>query len=165
MGLLAIATWVNRKAVNKISRGIAITIPSLILLLVIVVGKPPIIFQPSEPVLRELKDAMEPGDVIYVYFKGEYAMDRYAPRVGINSWIPGHRYLVASEYMNDLQNLKGKPRVWFFYTQWTEPQPFPDSIRVYLDNMGQQLKVISKPEGKTGQDVSAAYLYDLSIEK
>jgi len=34
-----------------------------------------------------------------------------------------------------------------------------------LESMGKQLKVISKPEGKVGQDLAAAYLYDLSITK
>jgi len=39
------------------------------------------------------------------------------------------------------------------------------SIRAYFEEMGKQLKFISKPEGKGGQDVTAAYLYDLSMIK
>jgi len=106
---------------------------------------------------------MKPDDIVYVYCKGQYAMERYGPKAGVNKWIAGQYYPDASGYLNDLRPLKGNSRVWFFYTQWTEPEPFPDSIRVYLETMGKQLKVISKPENEKGQDVAAAYLYDLSI--
>jgi hypothetical protein len=165
MGLMAVDQWLKRIGVSKISQVLSIALPAMILLIVVVVGQPPIIFQPAEPVLKELKKAMEPGDIIYVYTKGRYAMERYGPKVGLGHWMPGNYYPEASAYKKDLSELKGKKRVWFFYTQWTQEQPFPDSIRVYLESMGKQLKVISKPEGKGGQQVAAAYLYDLSITK
>ncbi len=165
MGLMAIDHWLKRIVVSKITKVLSFALPAMILLIVLVVGQPPIIFQPAEPVLKELKKDMEPGDIIYVYTKGRYAMERYGPKVGLDHWIAGNFYPQASAYKKDPNVLKGKKRVWFFYTQWTQEQPFTDSIRVYLESMGKQLKVISKPEGKVGQDLAAAYLYDLSITK
>ncbi len=165
MGLMAVDQWLKRIVVSRITQVLSIALPAMVLLIVLVVGQPPIVWQPAEPVLKELKKAMEPSDIIYVYSKGRYAMERYGPKVGIDHWIAGNPYPQASAYKKDLNELKGKKRVWFFYTQWTQEQPFPDSIRVYLESMGKQLKVISKPEGKGGQQVAAAYLYDLSITK
>jgi hypothetical protein len=163
LGFLAISNWLKKKFVKKTTQSLACTLALAVFLLVLIAGNPPFIIQPSEPVLKEVRSAMKPDDIIYVYCKGSYAMERYGPRVGIINWISGQYYPEASGYQKDIQQLIGKPRVWFFYTQWTEQEPFPDSIRVYLQTIGKQLKVISKPEGGEGQDLAAAYLYDLSI--
>lgn len=140
---------------------VLLAVPPLLIMLY-AFGAAPVRFQPSEPVLREVKNSLKPGDEIYVYYKARHAMSYYGPKAGIDDWVSGNYYEKAAGYRKDIEKLKGEPRVWFFYTQWTGAEPFPDSIRVYLGNAGKELIEIKKPAGGSGQEISAAYLYDLS---
>ena len=63
-----------------------------------------------------------------------------------------------------IQNCQ-KPTI-FVFTQWTERQPFPDSIKSYLGKViGKEVGRIPDPYGQ-GEDMeAAAHLYDLSEKK
>lgn len=49
------------------------------------------------------------------------------------------------------------------YSQWTEKQTFPDSIKTYLGKViGKEIGKIPDPHGGTEAQEAAAYLYDLT---
>lgn len=140
-----------------------IGIPILTLPLVHKEAKPPYNAQSAQPVLRALKKQMQPGDVLYVYFKARHALHFYGPEEGITEYRIGGGYQTIEPFLREMDALKGCRRVWFFFTQWTPQQPFPDSIKTYLGTViGKEVSNIPDPDGFTGQAEVAAHLYDLS---
>lgn len=125
--------------------------------------RPPYLGQPMQPVLKELKQQMQPGDVLYVYHKAKWAVKFYGPSEGITNYIVAKGDTTVIPILRDADKLKGNKRVWFLYTQWTILQPFPDSIKTYLGTViGKQIGKIPDPFGGTEDLEAAAYLYDLS---
>lgn len=122
--------------------------------------------QSSQPVLKELKRQMQPGDILYVYFKARHALHFYGPQEGLTDYRVGGSYQSIEPFLRELDSLKGHKRVWFFFTQWTPQQPFPDSIKAYLGTvLGKEIGKIPDPDGYTNQEEAAAHLYDLSMTK
>jgi hypothetical protein len=125
---------------------------------------PPYNGQSAQPVLRELKKQMQPGDILYVYFKSRYAIRFYGPKEGIHDYVAGRGYSTVEPILRDIDSLRGNKRVWFFFTQWTPKQPFPDSIKSYMGSViGKQIGYIPDPDGNTEDVEAAAHLYDLSF--
>lgn len=109
---------------------------------------------------------MLPGDILYVYFKSKYALRFYGPREGITDYVPGRGYPTVEPILRDIDSLRGNKRVWFFFTQWTPKQPYPDSIKKYMGSViGREIDAIPDPDGNQGESEAAAHLYDLSREK
>jgi hypothetical protein len=128
--------------------------------------RPPYLGQPMQPVLKELKKQMQPGDILYVYHKAKWAVQFYGAREGITDYIVAKGDTTVIPILRDADKLKGNKRVWFLYTQWTPPQPFPDSIKAYLGTViGKEIGRIPDPYGGTEDLEAAAYLYDLSAVK
>jgi hypothetical protein len=124
---------------------------------------PPYHSQESRPVLAELASRWRPGDVLYVYSSGEYAARFYGPRLGLTEWVTGgcHREEPRAHF-RELDQFRGRPRVWFFYTHAALGFREPEVIRSYLGTVGKELDRIPDPFGARGQIEAAAYLYDLS---
>jgi hypothetical protein len=117
-------------------------------------------------VLRELKKQMQPGDILFVYHKARHALKFYGPKEGITNYQVAHSHDDIITYLREIDSLKGNKRVWFFYTQWTETQTFPDSIKQYMGKViGKEIGQIKDPYGGTEDFEAAAYLYDLSDPK
>jgi hypothetical protein len=125
--------------------------------------RPPMQGQPAQPVLHELKKQLQQGDILFVYFKARHALHFYGPKEGISTYRTGGNYNTIEQHLRQLDSLKGNKRVWFFFSQWTEKQPFPDSIKAYLGTViGKEIGKIPDPYGG-GEDLeAAAHLYDLS---
>ena len=140
---------------------------SCILILVFLpVVRLPLYYQPSQPVLRELKKQMQPGDVLFVYYRARHAVKFYGPKEGITNYVVGKDYTNINGYLRDIDSLRGHQRVWFFYTQWVPPKPYPDSMKKYTGNViGRQIGHIPDPFGGKEMDEATAYLYDLSGRK
>ncbi|HEX2684267.1 MAG TPA: hypothetical protein VHL77_10055 [Ferruginibacter sp.] len=125
--------------------------------------RPPYYAQPMQPILKELKKQLQPGDIIYVYHKARFALKFYGPKEGITDYIVAKADTTVTPILRDADKLKGNKRVWFVFTQWTERQTFPDSIKAYLGHViGREIGKIPDPYGGTEDMEAAAYLYDLS---
>ena len=98
-----------------------------------------------------------------MYFKARHALNFYGAREGITQYKVGSNYDNIEQHLRQLDSLKGNKRVWFFFSQWTEKQPFPDSIKTYLGTViGKEVRKIPDPYDG-GEDLEAsAHLYDLS---
>lgn len=167
-GINALGEWQPRffKPVVVGILAALIAFPLAITKLAVPLLRPPYNGQSAQPVLRELKKQWQPGDVLYVYFKSRYALRFYGPREGITEYVEGRSHTSVEPILRDIDSLRGKKRVWFFFTQWTPKQPFPDSIKAYMGTViGKQIAVIPDPDGNTEDVEAAAHLYDLSIKE
>ena len=108
----------------------------------------------DSPVLEELRARLEPGDAIYVYYAAGLAMRFYAP--DIEGVLGANHRADGRGYFRQLDELRGRPRVWFFHTHGYPCEP--DAIRSYLEAIGIELDRIEDPYGLNGQRESAAYL-------
>ncbi len=129
----------------------------------------PITREESRPVFLYLKERIQPEDTLYMYHSSRKAFHYYQLRYNFL-----HPYLEAvnsrdkvSRYIDDLQQLQGKARVWIFFTHVFEDNGFDERkfILNYLDRVGSRLDEFKVPAkgvpGLRGTD-SAVYLYDLS---
>ena len=167
-GMQALVQWKAFVFIRHIMGPVAILgslIPAIYMLFIPML-RPPYYGQPMQPILRELKKQLQPGDIIYVYHKAGYALKFYGPKEGITDYIVAKNDTTVIPILRDADKLKGNKRVWFVFTQWTERQPFPDSIKSYLGKViGKEVGRIPDPYGQ-GEDMeAAAHLYDLSEKK
>ena len=164
-GISAISKWVPKTVAPAISTSLTllVSLPIGLLLILVPPLHPPYNSQSAQPVLKELKKQLQPDDILYVYFKSNYAIRFYGPEEGITNYIAGLGYATADSILRDIDTFKGRKRVWFFFTQWTRKQPFPDTIKAYMGKViGKQIGYIPDPDGNTADTEAAAYSYDLS---
>lgn len=167
-GIQALQQWIPRLFPSAVASAVSLTIALPILLLTIFIPseRPPFNSQPTQLVLHELKKQWQPGDILFVYFKTRHALNFYGAREGITAYRVGGNYKTIEPYLRQLDSLRGNKRVWFIYSQWTEKQIFPDSIKSYLCSViGKEIYKIPDPHGGTEDLEAAAYLYDLSTNK
>ena len=165
-GVVALKQWAPKIFLPGISTAIAllVSLPIGLLLVAAPPLHPPYNGQSAQPVLKELRKQMQPDDILYVYFKSKYAIRFYGPKEGITKYVPGRGYSTVEPILRDLDSLRGNKRVWFFFSQWTPRQPYPDSIKSYLGSViGRQIGYIPDPDGNKGEAEAAAHLYDLSL--
>jgi hypothetical protein len=167
------AEWLSAVAFNRIHPSIAKAVVILIALPMPVIyvleprERPPFHCQPAEPVLKELKKQLQPGDIIYVYYKARHAMKVYGHKQGITNYKLSGFYDSSAHYYNQIDSLKGNKRVWFFTTHWTPKRngQLPDSIQTYMAHkIGKEIQLIKDPYGAYEEKECActATLYDLS---
>jgi hypothetical protein len=60
---------------------------------------------------------MQPGDILFVYYRARHAVKFYGPQEGITDYRVGNDYNDITGYLRDIDSLKGNKRVWFFYSQ------------------------------------------------
>lgn len=131
--------------------------------LVLVAYRPPFHHQESRPVLEELARRWRPGDTLFVYYGGRYAAEFYGRRLGLSGWDrSGCHRGEPRQYFREIDHLRGRARVWLFYTHAAEGYREPAVIRSYLETIGTERDRIPDPFGSLGQSEAAAYLYDLS---
>ena len=167
-GIQALQQWVPRFFSSALTTTVSLTLALPILLLTIFIPseRPPFNGQPAQLVLHELKKQWQPGDILFVYFKTRHALNFYGPKEGITTYRIGGNYKTIEPYLRELDSLKGNKRVWFIFSQWTEKQTFPDSIKSYLGNViGKEIYKIPDPHGGTEDLEAAAHLYDLTKQQ
>lgn len=111
------------------------------------------------PVVRYLQDHRQAGDLVYVYYGAQFALRYYAPRLGVRGRdvVTGVAARTAwARYVEDLQQLRGRPRVWVLFSHvyargGVDEERF---ILHHLDTMGTRQDRFQR----TGASV---YLYDL----
>lgn len=167
-GIQALKQWIPRLFPSAVTTALSLTIALPILLVTIFskTERPPFNAQPTQLVLHELKKQWQPGDILFVYFKTRHALNFYGAKEGITEYRVGGNYNTIEPHLRQLDSLKGNKRVWFIFSQWTEKQTFPDSIKSYLSNViGKEIYKIPDPHGGKEDIEAAAYLYDLSTNK
>jgi len=146
----------------------------LVLLLVYPVGSASaLLIQPDwreeiKPVIEYVRQHQQPGDVVYVYQRGEYQFKYYAEQYG---YRPGD-YIIgvddldhedgygvsvqeAQRYRADLDQLQGKPRVWVILSHISHVRDETRLVESHLDQLGDRLAAFCQPG-------SYVLLYDLS---
>jgi hypothetical protein len=110
-------------------------------------------------VLTYLHKNYEAGDTIYLYYAAESPFSFYAPKFGLDK-VPVIIGISSREdvmkYQEDLQKLKGKPRVWVVFSHIYKRGVFGEDryITAYLDAIGKRLDYYP-------QVGASLYLYDL----
>ncbi len=127
--------------------------------------------QDVRPILAHIRDNRQTGDLIYVYHREREPFRYYAPRYGFapNGYVLGidargdWKGGVNESYNRDLDQLRGRPRVWIVFaevrnakgqTDMTEEDYFVS----YLDSIGVRLDKFKRAG-------ASVYLYDLSNAK
>lgn len=115
----------------------------------------PRIHEEARSVMRYLGEHRQPGDAIYVYYASPAVYRYYARRFGFEN-EPVITGIMSREdwnkYLEDLNQLRGKPRVWLFFSHAYQEEAF---FIGYLDTIGTRLD--------ERKDVRASvYLYNLA---
>lgn len=103
------------------------------LALLVAMTPPPYGTQAMRPVLETVPRHAQAGDAFYVYYGARHAMRFYGPGLGLNEWIPGgcHRGDTPT-YYREVDQLRGRSRVWFIHTHALVRYREPEAIRSYL---------------------------------
>jgi hypothetical protein len=115
-----------------------------------------------KPVLQYLEQQWQPGDVVYLYYAAEPSFKFYWSHNG-GSYITGVRSRDNwHKYIDDLDQLRGKQRVWVFFSHVFAPVKKAregvseqDFFLQYLDRIGTRIDAFTTEGG-------SAFLYDLS---
>lgn len=161
-GLIAIQALFQRRSRVAKAVGVLALVVAVLPLPAIVLGlsRPPYRSQETRPVLAELAERRTEEQRVYVYCKALAAADFYGRPAGLTDVIEGGCYDSAEELVAELRELPDGP-MWFFFTQWSAAQPFPDAAKAYFEERGTEIDRILDPYGSTGQNEAAAILYDL----
>jgi hypothetical protein len=124
-------------------------------------------FEEAKPMMRYIREHWQPGDLVYLYSQSNVAFEHYADRFEFRPEDSVRGIMTAfsnpkwSEIRNDLGKLKGRKRVWIFFTHaWAVFNGVNDEVLFvnYLDAMGRRLDQLDMPSNYG----AALYLYDLS---
>ena len=115
----------------------------------------------TRPVLQEVRQRWQEGDILYVYYGGTKAMKFYGEPMGMTHWIEGSRFGGDQrEYLRDLDKLRGQRRAWFFHAHAIGC--ISTVMHSYLETIGTEIDVVHDSHGNRGMHRSEARLYDLS---
>ena len=167
---LLIAAMAGMEAARLLLRGKTRLLASIVAAIIactplclILVRRPPFHNQESRPVLATLAQRWKPGDRLYVYVGGANAVNFYGRRFGMNDFVVAECHREDPQaYFREIDQFRGQPRVWFFYTHSALGYREPLVIRSYFSAIGTERDRIPDPYGLKGQSEAAAYLYDLS---
>jgi hypothetical protein len=127
---------------------------------------PPFYLEHLRPVMAEVRRAWQPGDHAYVYYGAGQAFRFYAPRVGFGpqDYTMGRCARAAPRaYLQDLDRLRGRPRLWVLFTHGASRGEETAYVRDYLDRVGRRMSSVEiSARGSHLGAGALAYLYDLS---
>ena len=120
----------------------------------------------TKPLMRYIQQHWQPGDLVYLYGQSNVAFEHYAERFGfqpedsVRGIETGMMNPQWSEIREDLEKLRGRKRVWVFFSHITPVDNGVDELVLYLnflDDMGHRLDQLDMPSNCN----AALYLYDL----
>ncbi|MFN8473909.1 MAG: glycosyltransferase family 39 protein [Anaerolineae bacterium] len=112
-----------------------------------------------KPLLAYVERHKQPGDVLFVYYGGDPAVNYYAPfydLANVRLVIGDEHRSAPTAYLQEVDRFVGEPRVWVLFSHvcdWCQVDE-PKYITEHLDGVGRQLDEL-QAEG------AALYLYDL----
>ena len=120
-----------------------------------------------KPLLDFAAEHRRPGDVMYVAYSGQAVFEYYAPRYGWSRrdtvWGVCSRFH-PERYLADLDRLRGRARVWVFFTQGAAV-PLRDRPGELFDEQGMMTSYLDMIGHRLDDRVSleaSLYLYDFS---
>jgi hypothetical protein len=111
------------------------------------------------PVVRYLEAHRQDGDLVYVYYGAQFALRYYAPRLGVRGRdvVTGVAARTAwARYVEDLQQLRGRPRVWVLFSH-VYARGGVDEERFFLHH----LDTMGTRQDRFQRTGASVYLYDL----
>lgn len=161
-GFQAICEWASQRA-RVAAIGLAVVTAGPPAILAFAFARPPYHCEDTRPVLEALAQRWQEGDALYVYYGARDAMAFYGKRAGFKEWTAGecHRE-EPREYFRELDQFRGRHRVWFFYTHSAVGYREPQTIRSYLQRIGTEQERIAGPSSAPGQCEAVALRFDLS---
>lgn len=127
---------------------------------------PPFYLEHLRPAAEYVRQSWQPGDSLYVYYGAGQAFRYYAPRVGLAD--SGYRLGRCArgepiKYLRELDEFRGRRRVWSLFTHATANGAELTLLRDYLDRAGPRLDAFEfAAEGEHAGMGAHAYLHDLS---
>lgn len=117
-----------------------------------------------KPTIAYVKQHQKPGDILYIFQRGEYQFKYYAPKFGYTegSYIIGVDDLDDGEkvspeewtrYKKDFDRLRGKSRVWMLFSHTSGAKEEEERVLSYLDEIGKKIESFERPG-------AFVYLYD-----
>jgi hypothetical protein len=156
-----------RRAASRIhpaAGGVAMALLLVAPTLALVETPPPYRVEDYKTVLAFLRAHRQPGDAVYVFPNPYGAIERYGAEYGLGA----DDYVVGGcwrdelrPYLRDVDQFRGKARVWFFASSVPPFHPARRSIERYLDTIGISREQVVVSSAKPLNPVSIA-LYDLS---
>jgi hypothetical protein len=118
--------------------------------------------QPMPEVLAYVQARRQSNDAVYVYHGASHAVGYYGPGYG----LPLNAVVLGScgdgrTLLSDLDQFRGRPRIWVIISHVVGPLHQRESILGYLDAIGVRRDSIVTRD-RTPRLSSSAYLYDLS---
>ncbi len=109
----------------------------------------PITREEIRPVIAYVKERQQPGDVLYIFQRGEYQFQYYAEKFGYEEgdYIVGVDDLEDGKevsppewerYTQDLNALRGNSRVWLIFSHIDDVEEERDRVLGYIDSLGQK---------------------------
>jgi len=126
---------------------------------------PPFYLEHLRPAAEYVRDHWQAGDSLYVYYGAGQAFRYYAPRVGLVD--SGYRLGRCArgepvEYLRELDEFRGRRRVWSLFTHATADGAELTLLRDYLDRAGPRLDTFEVAAAGEHAGMGAhAYLNDL----
>jgi len=126
---------------------------------------PPFYLEHLRPAAEYVREHWQAGDSLYVYYGGGQAFRYYAPRVGLadSGYVLGHCARgQPSKYLRELDEFRGRRRVWSLFTHATADGAELTLLRDYLDRAGPRLDAFEFAAAGEHAGMGAyAYLHDL----
>ncbi|HET9906721.1 MAG TPA: hypothetical protein VFQ23_08765, partial [Anaerolineales bacterium] len=117
------------------------------------------------PVIQYVGTNRKPDEIVYVFHAGESAFQYYAPLYGLNTgeviFGPSslRKKFVLDGFFNDVENLRGKERVWFIFSNIYDCGDCEGNMQQfyvdYLNGFGIMLDQVNAADAN-------AYLYDFN---
>ena len=126
---------------------------------------PPFYLEHLRPAAEYVREHWQAGDSLYVYYGAGQAFRYYAPRVG----LADSGYLLGRcargepvRYLRELDQFRGRHRVWSLFTHATANGAELTLLREYLDRAGPRLDAFEfEAAGEHAGMGAHAYLHDL----
>jgi hypothetical protein len=118
--------------------------------------------QPMSDVLAYVQGRRQPDDAVYVYIGAQHAVAYYGPRFG----LPPEAVVIGGcprdgvrGLLRDLDQFRGRPRLWLIVSHAIGPSRERETMLSYLDAIGIRRDGISVGDSRLSP---SAHLYDLS---
>jgi len=127
---------------------------------------PPFYLEHLRPAAEYVRVHWQAGDSLYVYYGAGQAFRYYAPRVGLadSGYLLGHCARAEPvNYLRELDQFRGRRRVWSLFTHSTADGAELTLLRDYLDRAGPRLDGFELAAAGEHPGMGAyAYLHDLA---
>jgi len=159
-GTSPVIALLKRVRVASLASAALLLLPALLAL----ARNPPVYrHEEARPLFEQLARRRQSGDAVYVFYGANQALRYYGPRAGIDPFevTAGgcHRGDLAG-YLREIDQFRGRPRVWILIAHSQEKLEEQATIRAYCERIGRRREGVAIPEGDRRK--STLDLFDLS---